>query len=320
MRTLASGSATAESSVGQSTEVSRTPAEAHAAYAASLKWYAGCQEPRLQLISTRQVTGVGDEATLVELRDWNRPNRSVVASIARTGALTTTLVSAEPVPARKPVTTNTDLLAQAVGQLCALPDAGACATVAKTTPIAPIPVGEHPAMLDEVDLPPVKGVTQPWVATAPKVATTNLAATRCDQSVFHRKGVTGDLTRSYVIPTAKLPAQFGLTETIGSFGTARAAAKFVTTTRSAMSACAKKDLSAKATQLENVSTRARDLTTWRVQVEISDKTTVDFLMAIMRERDNVAQVGFVPSGSATFTDADFAALTHRAAERLRQLG
>jgi DNA-directed RNA polymerase specialized sigma24 family protein len=317
LRTLVAGKTL---SVGQSTEVSETADSAHAAYGASVKWYAGCTEPRIQLISTRRVTGVGDEATLVELRDWKKPNRSVVAGIARTGALTTTLVSAQPAPGRKPVSTNAGLLAQAVARLCELPGAGTCSATPKITLAPPIAIGEHPAMLDEVDLPPVAGVGQPWAATAPKPATRNLAATRCDQTVFHRKGVTGDLTRSYVIPMSKLPPQFGLTETIGSLGTAKAASKLVDTTRSAVAACPKTDLSTKATQLENVATASRDLTTWRVQVETSDKTTVVFLMAILREGDNVAQIGFVPSGSATIPEAAFADLTHRAAERLRQLG
>ena len=317
MRTLVSGDTL---SVSQSTEVSRAAGQAHAAYAASTTWYAGCKEPRLQLISTHRLTGVGDEATLIELRDWKKPNRSLVAGIARTGALTTTVVSSQPAPGRSPLRANSGLLAQAVTRLCELPDGGRCTGPRKMQALPPVPIGEHPAMLDEVDLPPVTGVSQPWAATAPGPATTNAAATRCDRSVFHRKGVTGDLTRSYVIPTAKLPPQFGLTETIGSFGTTKAAKRFVTATRDAVATCPKTDLSTKATLIENVATPARDLTTWRLRVEISDKTTVVFLMAILREGDNVAQVGFVPSGAATIPDAAFVALTHRAADRLRQLG
>ena len=316
MRTLVSGET---SSLGQSTEVSTTAQAAHATYAASIKWFAGCREPRLQLVSTRQVTGVGDEATLVELRDWNSPNRAIVASVARTGTLTTTLVSAQPAPGKKAVRTNAGLLAEAVGQLCELPDGGTCSSRPQTTEIAPIATGEHPAMLDEVDLPPVAGVAQPWLATTPRPATKNLAATRCDQAVFHRKGVTGDLTRSYVIPAAKLPAQFGLTETVGSFGTRKAATRFVAETRTALGACQKKDLSTKVSLVENSTSTIRDLTTWRLNVEISKRSSVVFLMAILREGDNVAQIGFVPSGSATLSDEAFVALTHRAAERLRQL-
>jgi DNA-directed RNA polymerase specialized sigma24 family protein len=316
MRNLVSG----QESVGQSTEVASTTAAAHAAYTATLTWYAGCQEPRLQLMSTRQVTGVGDEATLVELRDWNKPNQTIVASVARTGMLTTTVVSARPVAAKQPVRTTTGLLAQAVDKLCELPDAGACTTQTATREIAPVPVGDHPAMLDAVDLPPVAGVSQPWMATTPKAANTNLAATRCDQSVFHRKGVTGDLTRSFVIPEAKLPAQFGLTETIGSFGTGRAASRFLEATRTALDSCSKKDLATKVTLVESSKTAASDLTTWRLRVEISDKSSVTFLMSIIRAGDNVAQVGFVPSGAASVSDDAFVELTHRAAVRLQQLG
>src|SRR4051812_16925160 len=118
MRTLVSGDAL---SVGQSAEVATTPTAAHAAYAATLTWYGSCREPRLQLVSTRQVTGVGDEASLVELRDWNDPGRSVVASVARTGVLTPTPGSAQPASGKDPVRRNTGILAEAVGRLCKLP-------------------------------------------------------------------------------------------------------------------------------------------------------------------------------------------------------
>jgi hypothetical protein len=274
----------------------------------------------VQLVSTQAVTGVGDEATLVELRDWNDPARSIVAGVARTGVLTTTVVSAQPASARQPVRSNTGLLAQAVQQLCGLPDAGACTTAPKAREVAPLPVGEHPAMLGVVDLPPVTGVAQPWVATAPAPATTNTAATRCDQSVFHRKGVTGDLTRSYLIPTAKsLPAQFGLTETIGSFGTPKAASGFVGTVRAKLARCPKNDLATKVRLVESADKGPRSLTVWRLTLEISDKSSVVFLMAIVRQGDDVAQLGFVPSGSATMSEAQFVALVHRAADRLVQL-
>jgi hypothetical protein len=301
--------------------VSVSAAAAHAAYAASLKWYAGCDRSRVQLVSTQALTGVGDEATLVELRDWSDPARSIVAGVARTGVLTTTVVSALPARADKPVRTNTGLLGQAVRQLCALPEAGACVTTPKTRTVAPLPTGEHPAMLGTLDLPPVSGIAQPWVATAPVAATTNSAATRCDQSVFHRKGVTGDLTRSYLIPAAKkLPAQFGLTETVGSLGTPKAASSFVKTVRTKIARCPRNDLSTKVRAVESGDKGPRSISVWRLRLEISDKSSVVFLMAIVRQGDNVAQLGFVPSGSATMSDAQFVALAHRAADRLGQLG
>lgn len=314
MRTLTSSD---RRSVGQATEVSATPAAAHATWQASLAWYAGCAEPRIQLMSTRSVSGIGDEAMLVVLKDWGSSERTIVASVARTGVLTTTLVTAEPGAAPRPVSDNTDLLSLAVTKLCALPRAGRCAGEVGTATVAPLPIGKHPAMLSTVDLPPVAGVDQPWDATDPVAATTNLAATRCDSSAFRGRGITAGLTRTFVVPAATaLPAQFGLTQTTGTWSSAKAAASFVQDVREKLASCPKRDLGTEVSPIETSSTKSSDLSAWRVRVDISENSSVVFLMAIVRAGSEVAQIGFVPAPSHTIADGDFVELAHRAADRL----
>ena len=68
----------------------RTPRER--TYTTTLGWYAGCASPRVQLLSTHRVAGVGDEATLMVLRSWAEPVTTQVVGVARTGGLTTTVV------------------------------------------------------------------------------------------------------------------------------------------------------------------------------------------------------------------------------------
>ena len=305
---------------GQTIEVSATTARAEAAYTSALQWYGGCTDARVQLVSTQQVSGVGDNANLVVLRDWGAPAHQIVVGVARTGALTTTVASSTTptTPQQRSVAAALQLLGQAVTQLCTLPRHGACTTSPATTAMPPLPTGTHPELLSAVDLPPVAGVDQPWVGTEPAPATTNVAATRCDGTVFHTAGVHGDLTRSFVIPTATgLDPQFGLTETVGAFATPQAAKTFVAGVRTKLAACPQKDLGSKVDQLENDTTP--DMTVWRVTVSLSDKSSVIYLMAILRQGSNVAQVGFVPSGASTIGDPDFVALAHRAADRLTQL-
>ena len=43
----------------------------------------------------------------------------------------------------------------------------------------------------------------------------------------------------------------------------------------------------------------RDLSVWHVTTELSDDTSVSFLMGIVREGTAIAQVGFVPDGDVT---------------------
>lgn len=311
---------------GQTTLASATAAAAAAAYTKTLSWYGGCSDPQVQLLATEQLSGVGDQAALLLLRNWADPQRTIAVGVARSGVLTTTVAGTLPVgkPVGKSdqpvIAGTTGLLGDAVQQLCRLPGAGTCTGTAAATPAPPPASGEHPELLNESDLPPVDGVTQPWVGTAPAPATTNVAATRCDQTSFTEPGITAAMTRSFVIPTATgLAPQFGLTETVGGFATAKAASSFVDDVRGKLAGCEKNDLGSHVTQLSTSSAGGRDMTAWRVRVETSQTSSVVYLMAIVRNGSAVGQVGFVPSGSVTMADAAFTALADRAADRLGYL-
>jgi DNA-directed RNA polymerase specialized sigma24 family protein len=314
----------------QSTLASTSTKAARAAYDKTLGWYGGCRDDRMQLLDTRQVSGVGDQASVLLLRNWKAPQRTVAVGVARTGVLTTAVAGTVPVgktdtPAEAGAVS---LLGSAVQGLCRLPGAGSCSTQlsgkvdikATTQPVPPPPTGAEPALVNEVDLPPVSGVAQPWVGTQPAPATTNVAATRCDQASFTGPGISHALTRSFVIPTdTHLAPQFGLTETIGSFGRQKAAAAFVGDIRDKLAACPKKDLGSHVTQLTTSTSAAQDITAWRVRVETSKTTSVVYLMAVVRHGSAVAQIGFVPSGDVTMDDTAFTDLATRAADRLTYL-
>ncbi len=311
-----------EATAGQETEASATVAAAKGAYATAVKWYGGCRDSRVQLLGTYAVAGIGDQATLVELRNWTSPTRSVAVGVARSGVLTTTVALTLPA-AKWPLAADlaVPMLANAVNGICHLPEGGGCATSDATrTTTAPVPTGSNPALLSELDLPPVSGVSQPWVGTDPVRATTNVAATHCDQTSFMGAGITHALTKSFVIPTATaLPPQFGLTETVGAFSCTDAASGFVSQVRNRLAACEKTELGSNVDKLSTATTANGDLTIWRVRIEVSSNSSVTYLMAIMRYGTKVAQVGFVPSGSVTMDDKAFTALAKRAQQRLAKL-
>ena len=52
----------------QAVEQSATIQAAKAAYTTTVGWYAGCRDERVQLMSAYQVSGVGDQATMLVLR------------------------------------------------------------------------------------------------------------------------------------------------------------------------------------------------------------------------------------------------------------
>ena len=308
---------------GQSAEASVDEAAGERTYKTTLDWYAACASPRVQLLSTHRVAGVGDEATLMVLRNWTAPVTTQVVGVARTGGLTTTVVNTltgMTDPTEEPdLEPSAALLAAAVSGLCTLPDAGSCAVTPTVKQSSPVPVGQHPSLLVEADLPPVPTIEEPWAGTKPTKAKQNVAATRCDDTEFTGPGFTKSLTRTFVIPNAtQLPPEFGLSESVGAMPSKQAQA-FVSDIRDKLAKCPDDDLGTDVEKLEEETSGRRDLYVWRLTVEVSKDRSVRYLMAAIREGGAVAQLTFVPSEDVSIGVDPFVTLVRRAQERLRQL-
>jgi DNA-directed RNA polymerase specialized sigma24 family protein len=316
VRTFESGRGGATVRAVQSTELSRTGTGAKRAYDAALDWFAGCADGRAHLAATYDVANVGDAATVLVLQTWLDDTRTIVAGVTRTGRLTTTTVVTSPdsgaVPARGPG----GLLAAAVNTLCGEDGGGSCATDMKLRDRAPVPVGIAPGMLSEVDLPPVTGVTDPWIGTEPRQAMTNPAATQCDHTDFTGDSVSHALTRTFLVPEAeRLPSAFGVTETVGTLRGPQAKA-FVRRVADRVAQCAKRDLGTEVTRLPGAGAPGAETDVWRMTTELSDDKSVVYLMGTVRRGTSVAQVSFVPAPGATIGNDAFVALVRRAGERL----
>jgi hypothetical protein len=253
------------------------------------------------------------------LRDWNDPTKAQIVGVARTGAVTTTTSFTRPGVRTPDPEASAALLADAVEGLCGLPGGGECADPPRLKEVLPLATGPAPAMLSEVDVPPVAKVALPWVGTEPTAATTNLAATRCEEADFTSDGFSRGETRTFLIPGADLPPEFGLTETVGALPAKRAEA-FVSGVRQKLASCPDRDLGTEVTKVEDMSDGARELTVWRLTVEVSDNRTVTFLMGVVRKGTAVAQLTFVPSDGVVMGGDPFVALAMRAQDRLARLG
>lgn len=307
------------STAGQYVEVSADEKAGKATYRTTAGWYAGCASPRMQLLTTQKVEGVGDQAMLFTLRDWNDPAQVQVVGVARSGAVTTTTSLTRPGEKMPDPAASAALLVSAVDGLCGLPAGNECAGTPQLETVAPMAVGTSPGLLTEADLPPVTEVTQPWVGTEPAAATTNLAATRCDDTDFAADGVSRGATRSFLIPDAGLPPEFGLTQTVGALPKRQAAA-FVAEVRKKLTSCPDRDLATQVDKVHDISAGNRELTVWRLTVEVSDERTVTYLMGIIRNGTAVSQLTFVPADGVVMGGGPFIALAMRAQDRLVRLG
>ncbi|UAL28713.1 hypothetical protein K8W59_12695 [Nocardioides rotundus] len=303
----------------QLTELSATPWRAKRTQDELRGWFAGCAVPRMQLIGTQKVSGVGegDGGDLYVLRSWKAPVTTYVVGVGRTGKVTTTTVVARNDAAAPDPRVASARLAASVNTLCGRPGTRTCAAPPAARPIPAPATGEVPGMVSEIDMPPVQGIGRPWVGTEPRAARQNFASTQCDRTVFGPgQGVSNGLTRAFVIPGARLPAEFGLTQTVGTLPAPRAAA-FFGGIRDRVLACDGRNLGTEVEQLAGSGQGPRELVVWRLLIEISDQETVPYLMGIARNGTAVTQIGFYPSGNRTMGPEAFTSLVQRAQERLR---
>jgi DNA-directed RNA polymerase specialized sigma24 family protein len=306
-----------ESTAVELVEMSQDADQAKAGFDTASTWYAGCMDPRTQLIATRSVKRVGDEARAFELRTWGSKPATISVGVARTGSLVVThVVRANGRPVSDTVTRTG--LAAAVNALCGSEGAATCAGRARSRAVAPLDIGTPPGLLSVVDLPPVAAVRGPWVGTEPERARSNFAATRCDRTTFQGKGIRRALTRTFLFPETPNASQLGLTQTVGVMTPARAG-EFVDTVRTRIRQCGQANLGTSVTQLASTSSKATDLSAWALSIELNDRQSFPFLMAIVRDGTAVSQLGFAPDRNMTMARADFVALSRRVLERLEGL-
>jgi hypothetical protein len=304
--------------VTQLLQRSPTPAGARRAYDQIATWLGQCHGPTTQLLTTRSVRRVGDEALLLDFRQWGRSPQAWSAGLARSGELVTATFMQTPSGTRAPAPVlRARLLAASVNGSCTGPyGGGSCAGAPRLRTVPPLATADSPALLDVVDLPPISGVKVSWTATEAQDVVDNAAATNCDSTTFRGSGVRGATTRTFVMPDTGAPAIFGLTETVARVPSAP---RFVDTIRAELAKCSDKILANTVTRLADQESPDRDLAIWRVRSELNSKESFTMLMGVVREGDAVAQVGFVPSKGYTMTSDDFVAVVRRAGERVGTL-
>jgi hypothetical protein len=318
VRTFATA-APAAKTLMQTVEISGSPGASRAAYATTLGWYAGCAAARVQLIDAYAVTGIGDQAQILRLRIPDKQDRSFTVGIARTGALTTSTVVESQSDTPVDASLVSTVLASSVSDLCSSRVAGTCVSTVTTVATLPPKSGETVGMLAIPDLPTIATVGYPWLGTDPVDASTfNAAATPCDNASFAGSGATRPMTRTFLIPQAKLPNRFGLTETIGRFSSTRAATAFSDLIIARLKACPKKELGSTVTQQTVVSgvSTTTGYALWRIQSQVTKHQAVMYWMGIARVGLYVAQINLTPVMQYDVAQPAFLALVIRARDRL----
>jgi len=157
------------------------------------------------------------------------------------------------------------------------------------------------------------------VGTLPVFGGPNLAATTCDATTFSGAKT---MARTFLIPGAKLPQSFGLTETVATYPNAAAATSAAAKIRSQMQTCHKRQIGTSVNQQQTLAQNplAPEIAMWHEQAQINSKSqVVTYWMGLTQSGRVVAQITFIPAPKVDTTAADFLALVERAAQRLAQL-
>lgn len=336
VRTFRTSSTKPPRTLVQFTEASMSEKHAVRTYRRALSWFTACPTPpddasavpRIQLVSTADLPGVGDQASLMVLR--SRADRTVyVVGLARSGKITTTTSLAGRIPVGKADRKGVArLLASAVARLCPLADGGACATrKPKVADRSSYPVGKVPWMLSEVDLPPLNADQGPWVGTpAATLAEDRIdsGAIGCDTihlfGSFRDQKVQANRFRTFVLSAADLPPEVGLTQTVGALPTGAARA-FVDRFREQMRACPQSDATAgtEVDELASSGTSASALSAWHLSTALPGDRTVEYDVAVVRRGTSLAVLAYVAAPKARIADEDFVALAYRTLDRLRSM-
>lgn len=305
----------------QTVEVSDSPAQAQRAFGTTVRWYAGCHLARLQLLRAFRVNGIGDQAHVLLLRVWEKPVTTYSVAVARIGRVTTSTIGKTVGGAPPPPGEIVQSLDDAVSMLCARSGADECSPTPTYTPVPPPPSGEEPGILAVVDLPPVGQIEQPWVGTDAEPARVNPSATTCDQADFSAAGAVRTRTRTFLIPEAKLPDRFGLSETYGVFGSARAAERFTDRIGRRMASCEDRKLATEVLHPHRDDGPDDQMRwwTWDLRTEVTEQETVTFRVGFVRVGNRVAQVTFAPTPREDMSTEQFRELVGRAGDRLREL-
>lgn len=319
--------------VVQVAEASSSEQRAVRTYRHARRWFATCPSPdedatavpRVQLVSTADLPGVGDQSTLFVLRS-RADATTYVVGVARSGLFTTvTSLSTSMPPARANQAGVARLLATAVGRVCALPDAGGCATPNPTpTPRTPLPAGQATWMLSEIDLPPMTPDPGPWVGTpAAKLTEDRIdaGAIGCETvhlyDRFRNRAIQGNEFRTFVFSGTDLPPQVGLTQTVGTLPSGAAGA-FVARFREQMTACPDLDATA-GTEVQELLIAGKGpqvLSAWHLSTALPGDRTIEYDVAVLRQGTAVSVLAYVAAPKARMANEDFVALAQRALERL----
>lgn len=320
VRTFESGTGSRRTVAVHALEVSRSADASDRNYRRLVKTYSGCLADNHQIERYASLRGVGDAGSLITMRYVDRRGiHDQQVAIAQSGTAVITWVIDAPTTGPVVGARLVGLAAASVRRVCAAAT-GSCGRRPFTAVEQPPPsVDRAKGFLTVVDLPVFAGLTDPWVATGPSTARINPAATDCDRADFAGAGAELIRARSFVVPDAKrLPDIFGMTQTVGRFGSVDAANAFLDEVDASVRGCSDRQISLEVNADDPITVARGGGRTYEITLTTSESRTITFRMGLIRVGTQVAQITFTPSERFDVSPDEFDQVVQRAALRATQ--
>lgn len=297
----------------QYVEVSNDAAGAGKAYSTIAGWLSQCTTPQVRLVASYTVTGLGDKGVVAVFGQPtdDETSRYRLVSVTTAGPATVVLehVSTSenpPKPAGILATANT-----ALQRVCAQTGT-ACAKRPTATPSL-LPATEAAGFMAPVDLPVLDKVDKPWVSVAGSTGD----GTGCEKIDLKKAKAAKYRTRTYVVPEAKVPTEFGLDTTVAQFASADGASDFVADIRTNMASCPKSTSNASVKRTGSVSEGPVKGHTWRASYDSGGGKVFTYRIGIAALANRSVYVLYPVLEDLDISDDAFTDILTRAAERSR---
>lgn len=320
VRTFESGRGPSKTAATQALEISRTSDRADRNYRRLISDFSSCAADNHQIVKYAVLGGVGDAGSLISMRYVDAAGiHGQQVTVTQTGTAVNVWVLESGNATTVADARLVRLSGSSTARVCAV-SKGSCGLRPFTAVTVPPPsIDRAKGFLTTVDLPVFEGLTDPWVPTSPDATRGNPAATDCDRANFAEAGATHLSARSFVVPDAPaLSALFGMTETLGTFDSVKAADSFLDSVDSSVRGCNDRQVSLEVHANETLKVPQGKGRMYVISLTLSESSSVTFRVALIRVGSKVAQLTFTPTQRLDLSPSEFKVLIQRAALRITQ--
>lgn len=290
-------------------------ASAIQAYEAQATLAGTCPDGSALVVGASTINGLADNAQAVQLKVQAVKAENHLLVLARTGRTINTfdIVTANTIP----VTTAAQVAAISLARQCGSGTCPASIGVASALPASGTPAG----WLLPADVPRLTPGTGKWTLHDWPV---NTPGSQCEGTDLTKvSGTTASGQRTLILTNdSKAPASFGVDQVTFTFADNKAASTLATSVSKSITNCAKRVPTAVVVDGESVKGSGQGEVpisgqTWTITHKTNTSTVV-FRVAVVTVGNRVTYLLANPSKTFDFSDADWDAITLRAAQRTSQ--